>query len=215
MDEISWSLIVPVKSLTSAKSRLAAAAGEHREALVLAMACDTVAAALACPLVAAVLAVTDDPLLAAELTGLGAAVAPDPGTGLNPALRYGSSMLSGAIGAINADLPALRSAELTGVLAGFRAGALAGALETTGGRAFVADADGTGTTLYLAGPGTVFAPAFGPDSRARHRALGLRELPAGPGLRRDVDTLEDLRAALELGLGPRTEVIADKILAAQ
>src|SRR4051812_44261926 len=54
MDEISWSLIVPVKGLTLAKSRLAAAAGEHREALVLAMACDTVAAALGCSLVASV-----------------------------------------------------------------------------------------------------------------------------------------------------------------
>src|SRR5690348_5176552 len=66
MDEISWSLIVPVKGLTLAKSRLAAAAGEHREALVLAMACDTVAAALDCSLVGSVLAVTDDPRLAAE-----------------------------------------------------------------------------------------------------------------------------------------------------
>lgn len=203
MDEISWSLIVPVKGLTLAKSRLAAAAGEYREALVLAMACDTVAAALSCSLVAKVLAVTDDPRLAAELAELGAAVAPDPGTGLNPALRYGASLLSGAVGAMNADLPALKPAEL------------AQALAISEPYAFVPDRDGTGTTLYLAGAGAAFAPAFGPDSRNRHLALGARELPAGPGLRRDVDTLQDLRAAWELGLGPRTTVIAEKILAAQ
>jgi 2-phospho-L-lactate guanylyltransferase len=201
MDEISWSLIVPVKGLTTAKSRLAAAAGEHREALVLAMACDTVAAALACPLVGSVLAVTDDPLLAAELADLGADVAPDPGTGLNPALRYGASLLSGPVGAMNADLPALRPAELSRVLT------------ISDPCAFVPDLDGTGTTLYLSRG--AFEPAFGADSRNRHLALGARELTAGPGLRRDVDTLHDLRAARELGLGPCTQVIAEKILAAQ
>ena len=71
---LTWSLVVPVKVLARAKSRLAAAAGPHRPALALAMAADTVAAALACPDVARVLAVTDDPQAAEVLSGLGALV---------------------------------------------------------------------------------------------------------------------------------------------
>ncbi|HEY9522936.1 MAG TPA: 2-phospho-L-lactate guanylyltransferase, partial [Thermopolyspora sp.] len=44
---IGWSLVVPVKTLVAAKTRLAEAAGPHRAALAVAIACDTVAAALA------------------------------------------------------------------------------------------------------------------------------------------------------------------------
>ncbi|MGO4756580.1 2-phospho-L-lactate guanylyltransferase, partial [Streptomyces sp. 2MCAF27] len=43
-------------------------------------------------------------------------------------------------------------------------------------------------------------------SRARHRASGAREirLRGVDSVRRDVDTGEDLRAALALGVGPHT-----------
>ncbi|NKY79677.1 2-phospho-L-lactate guanylyltransferase, partial [Nocardiopsis dassonvillei] len=44
-----WSLVVPVKRLGRAKTRLAPVAGGRREDLALAIACDTVAAARACP----------------------------------------------------------------------------------------------------------------------------------------------------------------------
>jgi len=57
---LSWSLVIPVKVLARAKSRLAGLAGPAREELALAMAADTVSAAAACPVVAAVLVVTDD-----------------------------------------------------------------------------------------------------------------------------------------------------------
>ena len=53
---LTWSLVVPVKVLARAKSRLAVLAGPHRPALALAMAADTVAAALACPAVDRVIA---------------------------------------------------------------------------------------------------------------------------------------------------------------
>ena len=94
------------------------------------------------------------------------------------------------------DLPALRPAELALVL---RAAA-------TSGEAFVPDAAGTGTTLYAAGPGVAFRPAFGPGSRDRHLAAGAVELdlPDLRGLRQDVDTRADLELAADLGLGPRT-----------
>ena len=56
-----WCLVVPVKRLALAKTRLAEVAGEHRVDLALAFALDTVTAALACDDVRAVVVVTDEP----------------------------------------------------------------------------------------------------------------------------------------------------------
>jgi 2-phospho-L-lactate/phosphoenolpyruvate guanylyltransferase len=205
----AWSLVVPVKMLARAKSRLAAAAGPHRAELALAVAADTVAAALRCDRVGAVIVVTDDPLANSELAALGADVVPDePRRGLNPALAYGAGLARAAaprsgVGALSADLPALRPAEL------------AVALDATARAptAFVPDAAGEGTTLYTARPGASFLPAFGTGSRLRHRTAGARELSARDiaGLRRDVDTLDDLREALTLGVGPRTAEVAARL----
>ncbi|WP_245834133.1 2-phospho-L-lactate guanylyltransferase [Streptomyces aidingensis] len=217
-----WVLVVPLKPLRLAKSRLAAAAGDElRPALALAFALDTVAAALRCPAVAGVLVVTEDPAAGERLRGLGGppggtgvpegrvAVLPDgPGRGLNAAVTHGVRAVragagpSGARGgrapvaALNADLPALRPEELARVL-----GAAAGHA-----RSFLADAAGSGTTLLAVAPGTEPAPAFGPHSRARHLASGAVELapPGVAGARQDVDTGDDLRAALALGAGPHT-----------
>jgi 2-phospho-L-lactate/phosphoenolpyruvate guanylyltransferase len=204
-----WSLVVPVKVLARAKSRMAATAGQHREALALAVAADTVTAALRSDRVRGVVVVTDDPLAAHELAALGAMIVPDePDSGLNPALSYGAGVARRAfpdtgVGALSADLPALRSAELTRVLDAAADAPLA----------FVPDALDVGTTLYAARPGTDFSPAFGTDSRLRHRAQGARELALEDiaSVRRDVDTLEDLRAALALGLGPRTAAVAARL----
>ena len=87
---LSWSLVIPVKVLARAKSRLAVLAGPRRAELALAMAADTVASAVACPVIGAVIVVTDDCAAGAELGGLGAhVVADEPGAGLNPALVFG------------------------------------------------------------------------------------------------------------------------------
>jgi 2-phospho-L-lactate guanylyltransferase len=92
-------------------------------------------------------------------------------------------------------LPALRPAEL--------AEALDAAAAAPGGRAFVADQPGTGTTLLAAGPARPLAPAFGPGSADAHRHGGAMPLTGGwPSLRRDVDTADDLAAARLLGTGP-------------
>lgn len=198
-----WSLVVPLKPLALAKSRLAPAAGAVRPALALAFAVDTVTAALACPEVTDVTVVTDDPTAGRELARLGAFVVPDrPAAGLNAALRHGAERVRdrrpyAPVAALNGDLPALRADELAGVL---RAGAGAGE------RAFLADAAGVGTTLLSAGPGVPLSPAFGGPSRARHLASGAREITLTdvPSVRQDVDTLDDLRAALALGVGVRT-----------
>jgi 2-phospho-L-lactate guanylyltransferase len=202
-----WSLIVPLKPLALAKSRLAAVVGEAlRPSLALAFAEDTVAAALACPAVGRLTVVTDDPRAAERLVALGARVLPDaPGRGLNAALAYGAAAVRrsaprAAVAAVNADLPALRPAELARVLAA----------ADGHGRSFLADAAGVGTTMLAAAPGVDLAPAFGGRSRARHLASGAVELlPEGvASVRRDVDTGADLRAALALGVGPRTAATA-------
>ena len=199
---VRWSLVVPVKHLGRAKSRLALAAGDRREDLALAIACDTVEAALACAGVTEVFAVTEDPRAGAELAALGAAVVGgEPGTGLNPALAHGARVARGrlpgaGVCALSADLPSLRPAELDRVLA-------EAALH---GRSFLPDAPGVGTTLIAAAPGHPFTPAFEGASRARHRAGGAHELALTgvASVRRDVDTPEDLREAVGLGVGPRT-----------
>src|SRR6266700_4196175 len=187
---LAWSVVIPVKLLAQAKSRLADLADADRESVALAMAADTVAAAVACQ------AVGDE------------VVADRPNAGLNKALSAGAEHAAArwpgrGLAALTADLPALSAAEL--------AAALAAASAVT--QAFVADAAGSGTTLYTAVPGAEFRPRFGPQSRMRHRQAGAVELDlAGiPGLRRDVDTLAELHSAALIGLGSRTRSARESI----
>nr|WP_202451536.1 2-phospho-L-lactate guanylyltransferase [Streptomyces sp. SID4948] len=200
-------MVVPLKPLARAKSRLAPELGAVRPALALAFALDTVAAALACAEVADVTVVTDDEVAGRELAGLGAfVVADEPAAGLNAALRHGAARVRdrrppAPVAALNGDLPALRPAELSMVLR-----EAARAQE----RAFLADTAGVGTTLLTALPYVPLSPGFGGASRARHLASGAAEiaLPGVPSVRQDVDTADDLRAALLLGVGPRTALFA-------
>ena len=198
----SWSLVVPVKVLAQAKSRLTGLGGQLRAELALAMAADTVAAAAAARSVAAVLVVTDDADVSEIAARLGAIVLPDqPAAGLNAALGYGAAHSL-------ANWPERGRVALAGDLPALRAGELDAALAAAGNRsAFVPDADGTGTTLYAAAPVADFRPEFGVASRDRHLAGGATELDLGDlgrSLRRDVDTVDDLRQAAVIGLGPRT-----------
>ena len=202
-------LLVPIKPLARAKTRLRDAAddGAAHARLVVALARDTLAAAAAAALVRRVVAVCSDGLVRRILAMDGVeAVADEPGDGLNSALRYGEALLrcadpATAVAAMPADLPALRPHELDCALRD----ALA-----TGSRAFCADQAGTGTTLLLAPPGHVLAPRFGPHSAVAHRAGGARQLAGRwPGLRCDVDTVADLAQARKLGLGQFTARILD------
>ncbi len=213
-------LIVPVKPLTKAKSRLRGAAdggvGEPRAHARLAMALlrDTIDAVRAARAVRRLLVVSSDPVVAAELGVFGIEVAPDgPVPGLNRAYERGAAVLRGqdpttAVGALQADLPALRPDELdeavVSALALFGTGA---------GRAFVADAEGTGTTFLLAAPDAELGPMFGEGSARRHEESGAHPLLGPwPGLRRDVDTAADLREAADLGLGRHTSSVLFPIM---
>lgn len=206
-----FALLVPVKPPSVGKSRLVGPSPDVRRSLAAAFALDTVGVALRTPGVGAVLAVTDDATFATELTAIGAQVIPDGVAGdLNETLRQGAAEAARRwpdvlVVALCADLPALRTEEL------------AAALDEVGrsvddGPVFVADAEGVGTTLYAA-PADRFDPHLGLGSRAAHLALGARELDGDwPSLRRDVDDLESLASARELGLGRCTEPWARQAL---
>lgn len=204
-----WSLVIPVKRLSAAKTRLAAVPPDRRRRLALAFVHDCVTAALAAPPVARVLVVTADSEAARRLSALGAEVLAEPEPAeadtaaqrLNAAIRFGAEQSRRdrpdlRVGALTGDLPALRTRDLARLLS--RADAIAG-------RSFVPDAAGTGTTLLLGPYRGGLDPCFGPDSCARHAAGGAVPWPdAGGSLRQDVDTLEDLEAALRLGVGAYT-----------
>lgn len=196
----AWGVVVPVKLLAGAKTRLQAYGDDAREQLALAFAADVVAAALGCRRVQRVLVVTDDLRAAALLRALGAWVVPDmPGAGLNPALTHGAALLRTddpgcGVVAVAADLPALVTADLDAVLAA----------APPHGRIFVTDLESSGTTLLAATADLPLGPAFGKDSRLRHLESGALEVPAATGLRRDVDTPADLAEAVALGVGRHT-----------
>ncbi|MGY1687142.1 2-phospho-L-lactate guanylyltransferase [Geodermatophilus sp. SYSU D00867] len=206
MVPVRWSLVVPAKRLSAAKTRLVPLTGGgpglHAD-LVLALLADTVAAARACPAVADVVVVTDEDRAAATVRALGARTVPDePDRGLNPALAHGARASGGhAVAALSSDLPALRPAELAAALAAAEAAP----------RCFVADAAGTGTTLLTAA-GVPLDPRFGRDSAAAHAAAGAVPLDGDwPGLRRDVDTPADLAAAAGLGVGTATAALLPRL----
>lgn len=196
-----WVVVVPAKGGDKAKSRLTAPRGTQRHTLAAAFALDTVAAALAAVGTGRVYAVTGPGPLVALLEALGAVVVPDPGGGLNAAIRAGLAHAAAeapvrvGLAVLLADLPALTADSLSVAL-----GAAAGVE-----RAVVPDVDGTGSVLITATGGAVPEPAFGLDSAARHAAGGQQRLDLDlPRLRTDVDDTTSLRAALSLGVGRHT-----------
>jgi 2-phospho-L-lactate guanylyltransferase len=190
--DADWTVVVPVKGTAAAKSRLGAT-----PALARAIALDTVEAALACGRVIVVTAGDPEPF-----ARLGATVIADDGEGLGAAVAAGlRSAGEGAVAVLLGDLPALRAEELAAALD----------VATRHPRALVADADGVGSVLVTALPGVGHRPAFGGASRAAHLAAGYAELdiPTASGLRRDVDTAEQLGALAAAGrLRPRTAAAA-------
>ena len=175
-------LIIAVKRLTAAKTRLAPVfSARTREAVVLAMLKDTLTAAARVQSLGSITVVTPD--------GHG-----DP---LNHAIVTAERAVAPLtnIVVLQGDLPALQSQELTEAIAAARHHQ----------RSFVADRLGTGTAALCAFGGTALDPHFGADSAAQHRRSGAIELTgAWPGLRCDVDTPADLSAARRLGVGTAT-----------
>jgi 2-phospho-L-lactate guanylyltransferase len=185
---VPWTVVIPVRA--PGKTRLGRGAEFAR-----AIALDTIEAAAASG--ARVIVVTADAQLAAEAAA--EVVRETAPSGIAEAIALGLPTV-GDRAVLLGDLPALQPVELTA------------ALEEAAGheRAFVADADGTGSTLVTARAGSAFTHRFGAGSAQLHRELGLAELELPPqsGLRRDVD-LEQHLALLRDRLGPRTTALVE------
>jgi 2-phospho-L-lactate guanylyltransferase len=202
-DEPDIGLIIAVKRLAAAKTRLAPVfSARTRENVVLAMLVDTLSAAARVGSLRSITVITPDEAAAAAATELGAEVLADPtpeghSDPLNNAIAAAERAIAESLSNIvvlQGDLPALQTQELSEAIAAARHHR----------RSFVADRLGTGTSaLFAFGAG--LDPQFGPDSSARHRRSGAIELTgAWPGLRCDVDTPADLAAARRLGVGAAT-----------
>jgi len=210
---LHWVVVIPVKGTAAAKSRLGGDPRRRNE-LARAIALDTVTAALDTSTVEHVVVVTSaqaaptfadlDVQVVVETgmqRGTGAGAAPsDP---LNSALRQALAVV-GADPRWQRHGTAILLGDVPGVLPGELAGALALASRQTS--AMVPDADNNGTVLTTISPGGIHRPHFGPDSARAHRAAGYLplDIPAGSGLRQDVDTPEQLEALKRHGIGAHT-----------
>lgn len=194
----SFVILVPVKSPGVGKSRLTVLGDDLRRRLALAFARDTIEVACRTPRVLGVVISTGDAEVAASARVAGCQVVPDPGElngALRRAARHAAARWPDAVPvALCGDLPCLTAADLSTALTAI----------PPDRAAFVADAHGTGTTMYAA-PYTSFDPAFGSGSAAAHRAAGGHEVREDLStLRLDVDDPADLSRARELGVGAHT-----------
>ncbi|RAV14511.1 2-phospho-L-lactate guanylyltransferase [Mycolicibacterium sp. GF69] len=201
--EADIALVIAVKRLTAAKTRLAPVfSGASREKVVLAMLIDTITVASAVPAVGTVTVVTPDETAADAAHRLGARVLTDPTPvghhdPLNNAIASAEEQVRGEtpnVVVLQGDLPALQRHELAEAITAARRHP----------RSFVGDRHGTGTSALFSF-GVALDPHFGPDSAQRHRRSGALELTgAWPGLRCDIDTPDDLLVARGLGVGAAT-----------
>ncbi len=196
---LSLDVLIPVKPLARAKTRLAPdlSAGE-RAALCLAMLHDVLSAVAAARGLATihVRVITSDPAVRDLAAAFGAEAVGDAGDGdLNQALTQAASALkrgrSSHLFVVHADLPWLTAADLSAMLCGHPA-----APGLTLARAV---RDG-GTNALLCSPPDVVPFRFGRQSCeryldvARRAGCGVRLIDR-PGLSFDLDTPDDLRRA--------------------
>jgi 2-phospho-L-lactate guanylyltransferase len=180
---VATHVLVPVKRLQGAKSRLAASyEPDVRRALALRMSAGVIAAARAAAGVDRVWAVTSDP----EVAELGAPLLDDGGLPWNEGLAHAIGLLDGppdVVAIVAGDLPLVTTADVDALIAAIPARGIAVA------RAHDAGSNGLGLR-----PPDALVPNFGlPGSAAIHaeraRAAGLEAvLLDRPGLAQDVDT---------------------------
>ena len=192
----TWTtVVVPVRSLEGAKSRLGDVLdAEERRDLVTRLLERTVGVALRTPGVTEVVVVSADPEALALAAAGGARTVAQRSRGLNPAIveARDASPDAGRLLVLPADIPGIVPADLAALLA---AGDAAGSPSVI----LAPDRHGRGSNALLLDPPDVIDPAFGGDSRAAHAWLAssagaaFAELPGVLSL--DVDTPDDLLVA--------------------
>jgi 2-phospho-L-lactate guanylyltransferase len=204
--------VVPIKTLNSAKQRLAGAlASGARQSLAQAMFSDVLASLRRSRAVDDIVVVTADVVAEALAHGDRVTVLADERQeGQSAAtligIRYAIVAGYDRVVLVPGDTPLLDTAELDGLLERCEADRI--------GAAIVPDRHGTGTNALVLTPPDSMEPSFGPGSCERHTALaaeaGLEHrVEHVPSLAHDVDTPEDLAAmaatlAGARSLGPRT-----------
>jgi 2-phospho-L-lactate guanylyltransferase len=205
-DESRIVAIVPVRSLTGAKSRLGEPLdAEERADLIMALLRRTVTQALAAERLSGVVVVSMDADLLRAAREMGAATLLQETDGLNEGLaeaREASRAEATAILVLPADLPEVAAAAIDRL-----AEAAERAISDAPGRAVVAlvpDRHGSGTNGLLLAPPDAIDFMFGEGSREAHRAAadaaGACYLELGGPLTFDLDTPEDLLLADLRGL---------------
>lgn len=197
----AWTVLIPMKALPAAKSRLALA-DDERTGLVLAMLADVVGAARQAPTVGRVVVASADESMLVASVSMGAEPLRIAEGGLNADLRAAVAAIASAartdgtagLAVIVADAACLRPDDVES--------ALAAAPED--GQGFVRSLD-EGTTMLLARDLSALDPHFGPASASAHSRVGT-DLTAHVGrtARVDVDTVAALDAASALGVGRHT-----------
>lgn len=198
-------ILVPVKTMSDAKGRLADfLTAEDRHRLGLAMLSDVLTATVTWRS----WVVTSDDGATKLAEELGCAVIGDAGTGLNDAIRLGTTIAAseGATGllVLPADVPLVESDDV------------AKAFQTESDVAVATSADG-GTNALLRRPPDVIDPHFGPGSaqlhieaaKAAHLSVETLDLPS---LQVDVDRREDLEAVAASELTRGSVVFARDLL---
>ena len=186
-------VLVPMKPLASAMTRLASvASGPRRQALVLTMLNRVLKAAAGAAGAEACCVVGGDDVVRQSVATLGVRWVEDEGGGLNGALAaaMGHAFADGASAVLilPADLPMITTDEVRAVIA-----ASDGLTQAVG---VAASRDG-GTNALLIPARYAIQPAYGLDSFARHRELieavgtTLQAVDA-PGIAFDLDTAEEL-----------------------
>jgi 2-phospho-L-lactate/phosphoenolpyruvate guanylyltransferase len=204
--------VVPIKTLSAAKQRLAGAlATGARASLAQAMFSDVLASLRRSQRVEAIAVVTADVVANAVAHGERVTVLPDERQdGQSPAamigIRYAVATGFERVVLVPGDTPLLNAAELDELLDTCEADELAAGI--------VPDRHGTGTNALVLNPPDAMEPSFGPGSLERHMDIATEVGAARrridvPSLALDVDTPEDLTALTEVlderrSIAPRT-----------
>jgi 2-phospho-L-lactate guanylyltransferase len=195
------SIVLPVKSLETTKTRLADALEPlERAALTLAMLEDVLDVTLAMPGWETWVVSPDEAVLeVARTRGADTIVEIEPplGSAIRQAEEEAVGRGADALAVLLPDTPLVTPAALTRVL------------HTLGSAIIVPSADGTGTNLLVRRPPTAMPALFGPSSAQRHHDAAVEAgLPLAvvdePAIAFDVDAVDDILTVLQSPRSTRT-----------